>query len=363
AVWKDLISRFDIAAVTTARDHEPYARTRDGQVAELLAAHGIEFVTVKDISIHERDEVMKDDGTPYTVFTPYARKWRAILKSDALLPFPSENAMDRLWRGASFHFPSLAEIGFASTDLLVPTTELAIDVLKNYENTRNLPAIEGTSRMSIHLRFGTVSTRQLVRTAFEQSPGFLNELIWREFFMQILWHFPNPERAFKPAYDRIVWQHDETAFEAWCEGRTGYPLVDAGMRELKATGHMHNRVRMVVASFLCKHLLLDWRLGEAWFASELLDFELSSNNGNWQWASGSGCDAAPYFRVFNPELQQQRFDPGLKYVKRWVPEHGTADYVRRMVVHASARLRAIATYKAGLSGTNAEHDTQNELFA
>ena len=245
--------------------------------------------------------------------------------------------------------PSLQQIGFQPTDLVVPPMEVSDELLRHYERTRDLPAVAGTSRMSTHLRFGTVSVRALVRRSLELSPKYLNELIWREFFMQILWNFPHPERAFKPAYDRIPWQPDEEGFKTWCEGRTGYPLVDAGMRELNSTGLMHNRVRMVVASFLTKHLLIDWRWGEAYFAAKLLDFELSSNNGGWQWASGSGCDAAPYFRVFNPTLQLERFDPKLTYVNQWVPEYGTVNYARPMVVHEAARDRVLRVYKQALS--------------
>jgi deoxyribodipyrimidine photo-lyase len=348
-IWKRLLERFEITAVTANHDHEPYAIARDRAVADLLASSGVPFRTVKDISIFERSEVMKDDGAPYTVYTPYMRKWLAQFTQDMAAPFPSEGLLSRLWKSASLPLPSLEEIGFRTTDLQVPPTTLSEGLLSKYEHTRDLPAVNGTSRMSAHLRFGTVSVRELVRHSAKASPKYLNELIWREFFMQILWHFPHPERAFKPAYDRIPWQPDEEGFKTWCEGRTGYPLVDAGMRELNSTGLMHNRVRMVVASFLTKHLLIDWRWGEAYFAAKLLDFELSSNNGGWQWASGSGCDAAPYFRVFNPTLQLERFDPKLTYVNQWVPEYGTVNYARPMVVHEAARDRVLRVYKQALS--------------
>ncbi|MBL7958395.1 MAG: deoxyribodipyrimidine photo-lyase [Flavobacteriales bacterium] len=348
-VWKRLLERFEITAVTANHDHEPYAIARDRAVADLLASSGVPFRTVKDISIFERSEVMKDDGAPYTVYTPYMRKWRAQFTQDMAAPFLSEGLLSRLWKSAPLPLPSLEEIGFRTTDLHVPPTTLSEDLLSKYEHARDLPAVNGTSRMSAHLRFGTVSVRELVRHSAKASPKYLNELIWREFFMQILWNFPHPERAFKPAYDRIPWQPDEEGFKTWCEGRTGYPLVDAGMRELNSTGLMHNRVRMVVASFLTKHLLIDWRWGEAYFAAKLLDFELSSNNGGWQWASGSGCDAAPYFRVFNPTLQLERFNPELTYVKRWVPEYGTVNYARPMVVHEAARDRVLRVYKQALS--------------
>ncbi|MBL8001422.1 MAG: deoxyribodipyrimidine photo-lyase [Flavobacteriales bacterium] len=361
-VWKRLLDRFEVTAVTANHDHEPYAQQRDNAVGGLLAAHGIPFRTFKDISIFERNEVVKDDGGPYTVYTPYMRKWKSLFDPAMARAFPSEVHLDRLHRTGHAAMPALEQLGFLPTDLAIPPLHVSDELLRHYEHTRDLPAVEGTSRMSTHLRFGTVSVRALVRRSLALSPKYLNELIWREFFMQVLWHFPSTHQAFKPAYDRIAWRHDEVDLQRWSEGRTGYPLVDAGMRELNATGLMHNRVRMVVASFLTKHLLLDWRLGEAVFAARLLDFELSSNNGGWQWASGSGCDAAPYFRVFNPTLQLQRFDPSLTYVKRWVKEYGTSNYPRPMVVHEEARARALATYKAALEGGAKAGRPQPQLF-
>ncbi|MCW5899183.1 MAG: deoxyribodipyrimidine photo-lyase [Flavobacteriales bacterium] len=364
-VWKQLLERFEITAVTANHDHEPYAIARDKAVGDLLARHGVPFRTFKDISIFERDEVVKDDGGAYIVYSPYIRKWRSHFKPDMAKAYPSEAHGDRLLRGGSAPIPTLEALGFRRTDLIVPPGSVGDELLRHYAETRDLPAMNGTSRMSAHLRFGTVSVRELVRCSMDISPKYLNELIWREFFMQILWHFPKHDKAFKPAYDNISWRHDEAEFRAWCEGRTGYPLVDAGMRELNATGLMHNRVRMVTASFLTKHLLIDWRWGEAYFAAKLLDFELSSNNGGWQWAAGSGCDAAPYFRVFNPQLQQEKFDPQLKYVKKWVPELGSANYVRPMVVHDLARKRAIETYRSGLERWKAGpvKQQQTNLFA
>lgn len=362
-IWKRLLERFELTAVTTNHDHEPYANARDKAVGELLAAQGVPFHSCKDISIFERGEVVKDDGKPYTVYSPYMRKWRAAFTPEMAKAFPSENLLDRSWKTAPLSLPSLADIGFLPTDLEVPPTSVSDELLRHYDRTRDLPAIAGTSRMSVHLRFGSVSARALVRRSMDISPKYLNELIWREFYMQILWHFPQVDKAFKPAYDAIEWRNDEGEFTAWCEGRTGYPLVDAGMRELNATGLMHNRVRMVVASFLTKHLLIDWRWGETYFAAKLLDFELSSNNGGWQWASGSGVDAAPYFRVFNPRLQLEKFDAGLNYVKRWVPEYGSANYVLPMVVHEMARKRAIETYKQGLDGNRVAAQRQTDLFA
>lgn len=349
-VWKAILERYPVKAVTFAHDHERYAGDRDRQVTALLRERGITVISCKDISIFERSEVMKDDGGPYTVFTPYARKWRAQFTPGMAEAFPSARELGHLHRCAPLPFPSLRDIGFEPTDVEVPPVALSDTLLKQYAGTRDRPDVEGTSRMSVHLRFGTVSVRELVRRALQRSDAYLNELIWREFFMQILWHFPHVEKtAFRPEYDRIRWRNNEAHFQAWCEGRTGYPLVDAGMRELEATGLMHNRVRMVVASFLCKHLLTDWRWGEAWFGQKLLDFELSSNNGNWQWACGSGCDAAPWFRVFNPQLQQEKFDPQLRYVKRWVPEFGGTNYAEPIIVHKEARQEAIAQYTAGLA--------------
>ncbi|MBK8583826.1 MAG: deoxyribodipyrimidine photo-lyase [Flavobacteriales bacterium] len=349
-VWTKLTERYTITAVTANHDHEPYALQRDAIVAELLREKGITFRTFKDISIFERSEVMKDDGMPYTVFTPYARKWKALFTSAMADPFPSEKELHRLWQTSPVPMASLEQLGCEATDVDVPPAQVDDEILLHYKETRNLPGIAGTSRMSTHLRFGTISPRALVRKALGTSESYLNELIWREFFMQVLYHFPQVvQHAFKPAYDHIEWRNNEDEFAAWCAGRTGYPLVDAGMRELAVTGQMHNRVRMVTASFLTKHLLIDWRWGEAWFAQHLLDYELSSNNGNWQWAAGSGCDAAPWFRIFNPSLQQERFDPRLTYVKQWVPEYQSANYAAPIVVHKTARERAILAYKAGLA--------------
>ena len=362
-VWKRLLETYDIKAVTTNHDHEPYAQSRDKTIADLLKLNAIPFHSFKDISIFERGEVVKDDGQPYTVFTPYSRKWRAQFHAHMVEPFASSENLDALWKTEPMPMPSLRNIGFLQTDLHVPPLGVRSDLITKYHLTRNFPGVEGTSRMSVHLRFGTVSSRALMKQGMALNGAFANELIWREFYMQILWHFPHVvDRAFKPAYDRIPWQVNESHFSAWCEGRTGYPLVDAGMRELNTSGHMHNRVRMVVSSFLTKHLLLDWRWGEAYFAAKLLDYELSSNNGGWQWASGSGCDAAPYFRVFNPTLQLEKFDPQLTYVKRWVEEYGTSNYVQPIVVHEAARKQAIETYKVALDGVRRTTERQAELF-
>lgn len=353
-VWAELLNEgHKIRAVFTNHDYEPYARERDAEVERLLKTHEIHFESFKDQVIFEKSEVVKDDGRPYTVFTPYAKKWRSVfklsdVKAESCLVngdlFASHDS--KIFRGRCV--PSLESLGFRSTDIEFPSLRVETDLLVKYAERRNVPAIRGTSRLGLHLRFGTVSIRKLVAKAFElRAESWLNELIWREFFMQILWHFPHvAENAFRPQYDRIQWRQDEKGFERWCKGMTGYPIVDAGMRELNETGFMHNRVRMIAASFLTKHLLVDWRWGEAYFAAKLLDFDLAANNGNWQWVAGSGCDAAPYFRVFSPDLQAKKFDPDGKYIRQWVPELGSKDYPEPMVEHAMARARALAAYKA-----------------
>ncbi|MBK7102869.1 MAG: deoxyribodipyrimidine photo-lyase [Flavobacteriales bacterium] len=349
-IFRTLIQERAIEAVYANHDHEPYALERDGSIKELLRENGIAFHTFKDQTIFERDEVVKDDDSPYTVFTPYAKRWRGRLAEVGVPHYPSEHALGSLHKNVGPALIPLEDLGFHYEPYdvvgLVPSTLL----LERYASLRNTPSVAGTSRIGVHLRFGTVSVRDMVRLGMLHSDTWLNELIWREFFMQIVWHFPHVEKgAFRKAYDAIPWRDDEAGFDAWCAGRTGYPLVDAGMRELRATGSMHNRVRMVVASFLCKHLLIDWRWGEAWFARWLMDFELSSNNGNWQWAAGCGCDAAPYFRVFNPTLQLKRFDPEMKYVLKWAPEYGELNAPIPIVDHKTARERAIATYKSALT--------------
>lgn len=353
---KELIPEFctanNITSLFTNRDYEPYALQRDQFLYEALRSIGVSFYGTKDHVIFEKNEVTKDDGLPYTVFTPYSRKWKSKMNDYYLSSYPVEKYLGKLLKAESeSSVPSMQDLGF-KTDQIVPFPEEKVSdaLIKKYKDQRDLPSVSGTSRLSVHLRFGTISIRQLAKQAMQQSETFLNELIWRDFYQMILFHFPHSvNKSFKPQYDRIEWEHNEEHFKAWCEGRTGYPMVDAGMRELNATGFMHNRVRMVTASFLTKHLLLDWRLGEAYFAEKLMDFELASNIGGWQWASGTGCDAAPYFRVFNPESQQQKFDPKFEYIKKWVPEFGTADYPRPIVEHSSARIRAISRYKEGLT--------------
>ena len=349
-VMKRLLETGQLRAVYTNEDYEPYANERDGHVAELLDGSDVGFHTYTDHVVQAPGEVVKPDGTPYTVFTPFSKRWHANLKEDHLRASPSEEHLDRLHQWVAPALPSLNDLGFEASGIAFPEAQVDLDVVRDYAETRDIPAVPGTSRISVHLRFGTLSIREVAKLGFKHSEKWLTELIWRDFYQAIMHAFPHSmTQAFKPQYDRVPWRHDDAHFEAWKAGRTGYPLVDAGMRELLATGFMHNRVRMVVASFLCKHLLLDWRLGERHFAKHLLDFELASNVGGWQWAAGSGCDAAPYFRVFNPTSQLEKFDRDYAYVKKWVPEWGTSDYPAPIVDHKMARQRAIDTYKAALT--------------
>lgn len=345
-VWQQLISEFDIKEVFYNKDYEPYAIKRDQQITELLAQNGVKVQAFKDQVIFEEAEITKADGLPYTVYTPYKNKWLEKYKTIAPVAEHDTSGFSENWLASSFEFPSLSVIGFETSSIKVKPHNLT--KIANYHETRDFPALDTTSYLSPHLRFGTVSVRKLVNWAARKNDVFLSELIWREFFMQILYHFPKVvQHNFKSAYDGIQWRNDEADFQRWCSGNTGYPMVDAGMRELNATGYMHNRVRMVVASFLCKHLLLPWQWGEAYFAQKLLDYDLSANVGNWQWAAGTGCDAAPYFRVFNPDIQLQKFDAKGYYIRKWIPEFDLG-YGAPMVEHAMARDRAIATYKAGI---------------
>jgi deoxyribodipyrimidine photo-lyase len=349
--FEQLRHQYQIHTVFAAHDYEPYAIRRDEQVAAFLQQHSIQWVSVKDQVVFEKDEVVKDDGKPYTVYTPYSKKWKSKLKGTEFEPF------DVQFTSASFasliappDMPSLSRMGFRQSDTEFPSRELNLNIIDNYHAQRDIPGISGTSRLGVHLRFGTISIRELAKVAMSHNEKFLNELIWRDFYQAILWHFPHViGHAFKPQYDQIQWENNEVHFDEWCAGQTGYPIVDAGMRELNATGFMHNRVRMIVASFLAKHLLIDWRWGEAYFAKQLLDFDLASNNGGWQWAAGSGVDAAPYFRVFNPYLQTQKFDPQFSYIRKWVPEFEQLTYPKPIVSHEFARTRCLARYKQALS--------------
>lgn len=344
-VFEKLIKENTVSAVYTNHDYEPYALKRDNNIGQLLAGNNVDFKSFKDQVIFEKNEVVKDDGSPYVVYTPYMKKWKECFKNEDLLNYPTEKLLDSI-ATHSYSFLNLSDVGFTDSDIKPRPLNLEDNLIANYKETRDFPALDATSHLSPYLRFGAVSIRRIVQTASESSKDtFLNELIWREFFMQILWHFPQTvTKSFRPKYDNIKWRNNEAEFKAWCEGKTGYPLVDAGMRELNATGNMHNRVRMVVASFLCKHLLIDWRWGEAYFAEKLFDYEQSSNVGNWQWAAGSGVDAAPYFRVFNPTEQAKKFDKDLKYIRKWVPEFEMLDYLP-VVDHKEARERALRVYK------------------
>lgn len=345
-----LLSEFNVQGVFANRDYEPYAQKRDRQVEELLNTCGIPFHTFKDQVIFEKAEVIKHDGTPYTVYTPYASAWKKRLTEGDLQPFPSESLISMFLPGDPVALPSEGDLGFNGTGYEWSTPHIDTTIVSNYHKTHDIPSANGTTRLGHHLRFGTISIRRCVSTALSLNAIWLNELIWREFFKTILWHFPHvTDHSFKRKYDDIIWRNDESEFDRWCQGTTGYPIVDAGMRELSSTGFMHNRVRMITASFLAKDLLIDWRWGEAWFAEKLLDYELSSNNGNWQWAAGCGCDAAPYFRVFSPSEQTRKFDPDMTYIRRWVPEFGSPSYPSPVVDHRQARERALQTYRTALA--------------
>ena len=350
-VYKQLIEAYDIHTVFTNHDYEPYARERDFEIKELLSDHNIEFKTFKDQVVFEQDEVVKKDGKPYMVYTPYMRVWKALFRSQNLEIYDTEPHFDNLIKNSDLPNLNLSDIGFIRSDQKISEYTVTSALIQDYEETRNYPAKDSTSRLGPHLRFGTVSVRKMVQKAIiEDNEIFWQELIWREFFMQILWHFPHTAKdSFKSKYDRIEWRNNEDEFKLWCEGETGYPLVDAGMRELNETGFMHNRIRMLVGSFLCKHLLIDWRWGEAYFAEKLHDYEMSSNIGNWQWVAGSGVDAAPYFRIFNPTSQIQKFDKNHDYIKKWVPDYQELTYPHPMVDHKMARERCLQTYKEAVN--------------
>ena len=351
-IFNNLFQEYDIKAVYCNHDYEKYANIRDISIGNICLKNSAKFFTYKDQCIFEKSEVLSASGTPYTVFTPYSRKWKEKLSGFYKKSYPTGKYFGNFFPISPQAFPELSELGFEKTDIVYTKPTLSKSILINYKEKRDFPAISGTSRLSIHLRFGTISVRKCVQyaTMFE-SETWLNEIIWRDFYMNILANFPqiNEGQAFKKNYDKIPWRNNETEFKAWCEGKTGYWLVDAGMRELNNTGFMHNRVRMVVASFLCKHLLIDWRWGEAYFASKLNDFDFSANNGGWQWASSSGCDAAPYFRIFNPESQTMKFDKNLEYIKKWVPEYLSSSYSKPIVDHKFARERALKVYKEALN--------------
>ncbi|MHA4847198.1 cryptochrome/photolyase family protein [Flavitalea antarctica] len=347
--FKSFLEKYEVEEVFTNHDYEPYATERDAEIKALLDEAGVAFNTYKDQVIFDRDEVIKDDGTPYTVFTPYSKRWLATMNDFYLKSYPA-GKVAKFYKQKPLKIPSLQEMGFVKTEQDYPTKNPEEALIRHYDKHRDIPGMPGTSRLGVHLRFGTISIRELARKAKSLNDVYLKELIWRDFYQMILWHFPKVGKghAFKIEYEKIKWRNDEKEFERWCSGDTGYPIVDAGMRELNATGFMHNRVRMVVASFLCKHLLIDWRWGEAYFAGKLLDFDLASNNGGWQWAAGSGCDAAPYFRIFNPYLQTKKFDPEFKYIRKWVPEFEEFNYPKPIIEHEVARQRCLEAYSEAL---------------
>ncbi len=346
-IFQFLANEYDIQAVYCNRDYEPQAIKRDTELYDFFKAKNIPFKSYKDQVIFDKNEVVKKDGEPYTVFTPYKNKWLETLKTKDFQPYAYKLANFFQQKPKEIH--SLNEIGFEKTNMEFKPPKLDATIINNYGKYRDYPAMQRTTKLGIALRFGTISIRKCVAFAKEHNQTWLLELIWRAFFMQILYHFPKVvHHAFKSKYEFIEWRNNEKEFELWCQGKTGFPLVDAGMRELNQTGYMHNRVRMIVASFLCKDLLIDWRWGEAYFAQKLNDYELSSNNGNWQWAAGSGCDAAPYFRIFNPTTQIKRFDKDLAYIKKWIPEYGTEEYPEPIVNHKEARERTLAAYKRAI---------------
>ena len=352
-ILKSITEDYSVKNIFTNRDYEPYAKERDTQIASFSLESNIIFKTFKDQVIFEKSDIVKGDGDPYVVYTPYKNKWKENFDADNDLKIHyTSQYLPNLIKNTRLPNLSLSDLGFTKSDIEVPEYDVTPTLIDNYEDTRNYPAIKnGTSRLGPHLRFGTVSVRKMMKKAIaEENEVFWSELIWREFFMSILWHFPHTvDHAFRAKYDRIDWRNNEAEFEKWKNGQTGYLLVDAGMRELNATGYMHNRVRMLVASFLCKHLLIDWRWGEAYFAEKLLDYEMSSNVGNWQWAAGSGVDAAPYFRIFNPITQVDKFDKNKEYIKKWIPEYNTDEYPEKMVDHKMARERCLETYKQALN--------------
>lgn len=350
-VIQKLITDYNIGEVFSNHDYEPYAIARDKKINEFLLSKNILFSSFKDQVIFEKDEITKDDKTPYVVYTPYMKKWKTKLDGTNLSGFKSKDLTHNFYsKNDSYNWCTLNSLGFEKSSMEIPNYKLDEDLVEKYENERNFPSLNSTSKIGPHLRFGTVSIRQVLLFVLKcKNEVFLQELIWREFFMQILWFFPNTQtRCFKEKYENVQWLYDEESFNKWCEGKTGYPIVDAGMRELNATGFMHNRVRMITAGFLCKHLLIDWRWGEAYFAKKLFDYELSSNIGNWQWAAGTGVDSAPYFRIFNPTTQAIKFDKELKYINKWVTDLNELDYPKPIVDHKFARQRCLETYKKGL---------------
>ena len=352
--FKQLMDQYSIEKVFTNNDYEQYAIDRDLVIENLLKEHGTTFHSYKDQVVFEKAEVTKDDGLPYTIFTPYSKKWKSILNEVHLKPYATEKYFSNFYQQSPKEIPSLKSLGFNGVENNFPSFLFDNNIINNYSEQRNFPALNGTTKLGVHLRFGTISIRELTKHAASLNETYLNELIWRNFYQMILWNFPQVRQgnAFRREYDLIEWRNNEEEFAKWCDGKTGYPIVDAGMRELNETGFMHNRVRMIAASFLTKHLLIDWRWGENYFAEKLLDYDYAANNGGWQWAAGSGCDAAPYFRIFNPTLQTEKFDKDLQYIKKWIPELDSFDYPKQIVSHEFARKRCLETYSKVLKKIN-----------
>jgi len=344
--FSNLLKKYTIEKVFANEDYEQYAIDRDKEISVLLKKCDAQLLLSKDQDIFSKDEVVKDNGEPYTIFTPYSKKWLATLNDFYLKSYPTKKYFKNFHKEHAHKIPSLESMGFEKVGKPFPSKKIPKDIIKHYKQTRDIPSIEGTSRMSVHLRFGTVSIRELTRTAKQLSGTYLNELIWRDFYHMILYHFPHvrKEKAFRAEMDNIEWRNNDEEFKAWCVGQTGYPIVDAGMRQLNETGFMHNRVRMITASFLAKHLLIDWRWGEAYFAKKLLDYDYAANNGGWQWSASTGCDAMPYFRIFNPTTQAKKFDKDLEYIRQWIPELDSFDYPQPIVEHEFARKRALEAY-------------------
>jgi deoxyribodipyrimidine photo-lyase len=345
-VFINLIKNYEIDKLYSNIDYEPYGIDRDAKITSLLESNQIKHFQYKDHVVFSPNEILKDNGEPYTVYTPYKNKWLLKFKQNSIST--SEFVGISNFHNINFQLPTIDELGFEKSNIDV--VDFNNKSIKDYAKNRDFPFLNSGSFLGVHLRFGTISLRDILSLLGENDSVFLSELIWREFFMMITYHYPFVKDSnFKKKYDNVIWRNDQTEFQNWCDGKTGYPIVDAGMRELNQTGYMHNRVRMIVAGFLCKHLLIDWKWGEKYFSEKLLDYELSSNNGNWQWAAGTGCDSAPYFRIFNPFTQQKKFDKDLLYVKKWIPNYDPDTYIDYVVDHKFARKRALDAYKLGLS--------------
>lgn len=346
-LWRNLVETYDLNAVYINKDYEPYSISRDLKVEYIIRKKAVSLYRFKDQVIFEEKEIVKSDNEPYTLFTPYKNRWIQKFKDNGEQKLHLYQTDEQNYFKNIFPFPSKEELGFKKS--LQKVRPFDLSVISSYDKYRDIPSIDKTSYLGPHLRFGTISIRKIVYMAISENIVFLSELIWREFFMQILFNFPHVVTGnFRSKYDTVPWRNNESDFEKWSTGQTGFPIVDAGMRQLNKTGYLHNRVRMISAGFLCKHLLIDWRWGEAFFAMKLLDYELSSNNGNWQWAAGTGCDAAQYFRVFNPVTQQLKFDRNKEYIRKWVENIDKPDYPQPMIDHDFARKRVIEAYKSGL---------------